>query len=120
MKAIKNRRAIIVGLFIFLGLVILIVTILTLGGQKKTFVRAIPIKAVFDDVSGLQIGNNVWLSGVKIGTIKRLNFTPNSEVEVTMNIDNRIAYLIHKDSKAKISSNGLMGNKIVVIFGGSS
>jgi phospholipid/cholesterol/gamma-HCH transport system substrate-binding protein len=119
MKAIKNKRAIIVGIFIFIGLVILIVTVFTLGGQKKTFVKAVPVKAVFDDVGGLQPGNNVWLSGVKIGTIKRLIFTRNTAVEVTMNIDDRVVPLIRKDSKAKISSNGLMGNKIVVIYGGT-
>ncbi len=119
MKAIKNKRAIIVGIFIFLGLVILIVTVFTLGGQKKTFVKVIHVKAVFEDVSGLQPGNNVWLTGVKIGTIKNLAFIRNTGVEVTMSIDDRIAPFIHKDSKAKISSNGLMGNKIVVIYGGT-
>jgi phospholipid/cholesterol/gamma-HCH transport system substrate-binding protein len=36
-----------------------------------------------------------------------------------MNIDERVAPLRHKDAKAKVSSNGLMGNKIVVIFGGT-
>ena len=119
MKAIKNKRAIIVGIFIFIGLVILIVTVFTLGGQKKTFARVVHVKTVFEDVSGLQPGNNVWLAGVKIGTIKNLAFIRNAGVEVTMSIDDRIAPFIHKDSKAKISSNGLMGNKIVVIYGGT-
>lgn len=119
MKAVKNKRAVTVGIFIFLGLVILVVTVFTLGGQKRTFARAVPLKTVFEDVGGLQVGNNVWLAGVKIGTVKQLRFVPNTGVEVTMNIDDRVAPLIHKDSKTKISSNGLMGNKIVVIFGGS-
>ncbi|HXL57694.1 MAG TPA: MlaD family protein, partial [Chitinophagaceae bacterium] len=60
-----------------------------------------------------------WLAGVKIGTIKKLSLIRDAGVEVTMNIDDRVAPLIHKDSKAKISSNGLMGNKIVVIYGGT-
>ena len=38
MKKLKNNRPIIVGIFVFLGLAILVITILTLGGQKKTFV----------------------------------------------------------------------------------
>lgn len=119
MKSVKNRRAITVGIFIFLGIVILIITIFTLGSQKKAFVKAVPVRAVFEDVSGLQIGNNVWLAGVKIGVIKKLNFVPDKGVEVTMNLDAHVAPLIHKDAKAKISSNGLMGNKIVVIYGGT-
>jgi len=119
MKAIKSKRSIIVGIFIFLGLIILIVTVFTLGGQKKTFAKAIQVKAVFEDVSGLQRGNNVWLAGVKIGTINKLAFIRDVGVEVTMNIDDRVVPFIHKDCKAKISSNGLMGNKIVVIYGGT-
>jgi phospholipid/cholesterol/gamma-HCH transport system substrate-binding protein len=119
MKAIKSKRATIVGIFIFLALAILVIAVFTLGGQKKTFVKVITVKAIFDDVSGLQNGNNVWLSGVKIGTIKKMTFTSDALVEVDMNIDERIARLIHKDAKAKVSSNGLMGNKIVVIFGGT-
>jgi phospholipid/cholesterol/gamma-HCH transport system substrate-binding protein len=119
MKAVRSKRAIIVGIFIFLALVILIVTVFTLGGQKNTFAKVVHVKAVFDDVSGLQAGNNVWLAGVKIGTIKKLSFIRDAGVEVTMNIDSRVAPLIHKDCKAKISSNGLMGNKIVVIYSGT-
>jgi len=119
MKVVKNKRAIIVGIFIFLGLVILIVTVFTLGGQKKTFAKAIQVRAVFEDVSGLQRGNNVWLAGVKIGTINKLAFIRDVGVEVTMNIDDRVAPFIHKNCKAKVSSNGLMGNKIVVIYGGT-
>jgi phospholipid/cholesterol/gamma-HCH transport system substrate-binding protein len=119
MKAIKNKRATIVGIFIFLALAILIVTVFTLGSQQKTFVKVITVKAIFDDVSGLQRGNNVWLSGVKIGTIRKLAFTSDAMVEVDMNIDERIAPLIHKDARAEVSSNGLMGNKIVVISGGT-
>jgi len=119
MKPIKHKRATIVGIFIFLAIVILIVAVFTLGSQKKTFVKVITVKAIFDDVSGLQTGNNVWLSGVKIGTVKKMTFTKDAMVEVDMHIDDRIAPLIHKDAKAKVSSNGLMGNKIIVIFGGS-
>ena len=119
MKSVKNKRAVTVGIFIFLGIVILIVGVFTLGGQKKTFVKAVPVKTVFEDVSGLQVGNNVWLSGVKIGVIKKLSFIPNTGVEVTMNLDAHVVPLIHKDSRTKISSNGLMGSKIVVIFGGT-
>jgi phospholipid/cholesterol/gamma-HCH transport system substrate-binding protein len=120
MKAIRPKRATIVGIFIFVALAILVVLVFTLGGQKKTFVKVVTVKTIFDDVSGLQTGNNVWLSGVKIGTIKRMTFTNNAMVEVDMNIDDRVAPLIHKDAKAKVSSNGLMGNKIVVIFGGTN
>ena len=119
MKSTNNKRAIIVGIFIFLGLAIFIITVLTLGSQHKTFEKSITIKAIFDDVNGLQKGNNIWFSGVKIGTIKKVSISGNAKVEVSMNIEEHSHQFIRKDAKAKISTDGLIGNKIVVIYGGS-
>lgn len=119
MKSTSNKRAIIVGIFIFLGLAIFIITILTLGSQKKTFQKSITIKAIFNDVNGLQKGNNIWFSGVKIGTIKKIVLLGNAKVEADMNIEEHSHQFIRKDAKAKISSDGLIGNKIIVIYGGS-
>ena len=116
----KNRRPVIVGIFILLGLAILVVTIFTLGGQKKTFVKSITIHAIFNDVGGLIKGGNIWFSGVKVGTVKSINFYGNSQVEVAMSIEKSVQSHIHKDAKAKISSDGFIGNKIIVIYGGDS
>ncbi|WP_255066544.1 MlaD family protein [Lacihabitans sp. LS3-19] len=115
----KNKRTVIVGIFIFIGLIIFAITILTLGGQKKTFVKSFPIHAIFNDVNGLLDGGNVWFSGVKVGTVKKIAFHGDSDVEVTMNIDLNAESHIHKDAKAKIGSDGLIGNKIVIIYGGT-
>jgi len=120
MSTIKNNRPVIVGIFILIGLAILVVTIFTLGGQKKTFVKSFTIHAVFNDVGGLLKGGNVWFSGVKIGTVKKISFHGSSQVEVTMSIEDEAQPHIYKDAMAKIGSDGLIGNKIVVIYGGDS
>lgn len=120
MTGTNNKHSVMVGVFILLGLAILVVTIFTLGGQKKTFVKSFTIRAVFDDVSGLLRGGNVWFSGVKVGTVKSINFQENSQVEVTMSIENDVQSHLHKNMKARIGSDGLIGNKIVVIYGGDS
>jgi phospholipid/cholesterol/gamma-HCH transport system substrate-binding protein len=116
MSTIINKRQIIVGIFILLGITILIVTIFTLGGQKKTFVKSIKINAVFDNVGGLIKGGNIWFSGVKIGTVKSIGFYGDSKVIVTMSIDKIVQPHIHKDAFAKIGSDGLIGNKIIIIY----
>jgi phospholipid/cholesterol/gamma-HCH transport system substrate-binding protein len=53
MEKADSRRAITVGIFLALGLIIFIVGVFTLGGQSKTFSKSIHISAVFDDVAGL-------------------------------------------------------------------
>lgn len=114
-----NRRAIIVGIFLALGLILFVVGVLTLGGNQKTFVKKIHISSVFDDVAGLKKGNNVWFSGVPIGTISSIRFTGPSQVDVSMSIAQESQQYIHRNANARISSDGLIGNKIIVIDGGS-
>ena len=120
MKTANNyKRGIIVGIFIFLGIIIFVGAILTLGGQQKTFQKSVTVKAFFSDVEGLQKGNNVWFSGVKIGTVKKISFKGSSQVEVDLNIQESSKEYIRSDAKAKISSDGFIGSKIVVLYGGT-
>lgn len=119
MQATDNRRQITVGIFLIVGLLIFIIGVFTLGSQKKAFIKSITLNVVFDDIQGLKTGNNVWFSGVKIGTIKKIQFYGTSQVQVFVNIEEEAHKYIHKDASASISSDGLIGNKIIVITGGS-
>ncbi len=119
MSAEKNKRTVIVGLFVTIGLLILIVGVFTLGGQKKAFAPSIDIQAVFDNVNGLQKGDNVWFSGVKVGVVKSIEFNGSSQIRVIMHIERKAREFIRKDAKAKVGAEGFIGNKLVVIYGGS-
>jgi phospholipid/cholesterol/gamma-HCH transport system substrate-binding protein len=119
MKTANAKRAVTVGIFVFLGIVIFILGILILGGQQRTFEKKIKLRAFFSNVGGLQKGNNVWFSGVKIGTVDKIEFKSNSQVEVIMKVEQEIQRYIRRNAKARISSEGLIGNKIVEIYGGS-
>ena len=119
MSEVNIRKRLAVGIFISIGLAILLVTIFTIGGQHKTFVKMFRLQVIFDDVQGLQSGNNIWLSGMKVGTVGKIAFYGNSQVEVILNIEEKAQPHIRKDSRARISTDGLVGNKIVIIDGGS-
>ena len=119
MGTAENKRTVVVGIFVLLAILIFVAGIFVLGGQQKRFVQSISIKALFDDVAGLKPGNNVWFSGVKIGTVKTIQFSGASQVEITMNIEEKTQRYIRKDARVRISSESFIGNKIIVIFGGS-
>ena len=119
MDAEENKRSITVGVFVLLGVAVFVIGVLTLGGQQKTFVKSIHISSIFNDVSGLKKGNNVWFSGVKVGTIKNITFTGPGQVDVVMSVDASTQQYIHRNAGVRISSDGLIGNKIIVIDGGS-
>ncbi len=116
----SNIRAVIVGIFVLIGIAIFIVTILTLGSQRKTFDKFITIKSFFDNVNGLQKGNNVWFSGVKVGIIKNVALQSSGKVEVDINIEDQSVAYIPRDVRAKLSTDGLIGNKIIEIYGGTA
>ncbi|MDP3432627.1 MAG: MlaD family protein [Bacteroidota bacterium] len=119
MNESPNKRAVIVGIFVFIGLIFFLAGILIVGNLRETFNRKMELVSLFDDISGLQPGNNIWFSGVKIGTVSSLNFHGKSQVEVNMNVAISAQKYIRKDAKVKISNDGLIGNKILVIYGGT-
>jgi phospholipid/cholesterol/gamma-HCH transport system substrate-binding protein len=116
----KNKRNILVGLFIIVGIIFLLAGILMIGNIHETFTKKLKITTLFEDVNGLQVGNNIWFSGVKIGIVKKLRFYGKSQVEVTMKIDINSQQYIRKDAYVKIGTDGLIGNKILIIYGGTS
>ncbi len=119
MKAEESKRFVIVSIFITVALVIMALGIFTLGGQQKRFGKSVEVKAIFDNVSGLKQGNNVWFSGVKIGTVKSIVLYNQSQVLVTMNIEEESQKYIRKDALARLGSESMIGNKMVEIVGGT-
>lgn len=119
MKA-EYKRNIKVGMFVSIGILILIAAVILVGNINDTFSSKMKIVSVFGDVKGLKEGDNVWFSGVKIGTVYTLEFLENSQVKITMNIDKETRKIIHKDANIKLGTNGLIGNKILIIYGGTS
>lgn len=119
MDKADNRKAVITGIFLSLGLIVFVLGVFTLGGSQKSFSKNIHVHAIFKDVNGLKPGNNVWFSGVKVGTISEMHFNGPSQVEVKLSVDESAQQFIHHDAQVRISSDGLIGNKIIVIEGGS-
>lgn len=120
MKDTSNRQAIIVGFFVFLGISFLLAGILMVGNLHETFKKKMELVSLFEDVSGLQKGNNVWFSGVKIGVVSGIRFFGKSQVAVSLKIETKIQQYIRKDALVKIATDGLIGNKILIIYGGTS
>jgi phospholipid/cholesterol/gamma-HCH transport system substrate-binding protein len=107
------------GIFVAIGLAIFILAIYTLGTNQRLFGTGFRLRTVFHNVSGLQVGNNVRFSGINVGVVKSINIISDSLVSVEMVIDGEVRKFIKKDSKAVISSDGLMGNKLINILPGS-
>lgn len=107
------------GLFISVGMLVFIVGIYFIGEGQQLFRSTFRISGVFKDVAGLQAGNNVRLSGVNVGTVDLIRIESDSTIRVEILIDEDTRMFIKKDASATIGSEGLMGNKVLIITPGT-
>lgn len=119
MSTNERKRSLTVGLFVLLGLIILVAGILVLGTQQNKFSKNLVVTTYFHDVKGLKVGNNVWFSGVKVGIVKEIKFQSIDEVKVVLHIEEKSSRFIRQDAVAKLGSDGLIGNAIVNLVGGT-
>ncbi|KAF0151979.1 MAG: ABC transport system substrate-binding protein [Ignavibacteria bacterium] len=118
LKQLEGAR---LGIFIFLGTVLLVMSIFLLGSKEKLFTSTIEIKTYFDQIEGLKPGAPVRLSGYNVGSVQSISLESGSlgRVEVILNIDDELKKFIRLDSRAAIETEGLVGKKIVTISPGS-
>jgi phospholipid/cholesterol/gamma-HCH transport system substrate-binding protein len=107
------------GIFISVGIAVFIAAIYFIGEKQQLFRSTFRLSGVFADVAGLQAGNNVRLSGINVGTIENIVMISDTSVRVEILVDESIRKFIKKDAIAIIGSEGLMGNKILIINPGT-
>ncbi len=108
------------GLFIALGIVFFAFVVYFLGKERNLFGSTMKVYAVFSDVKGLQVGNNVRFSGINIGVISDIEIITDTTVRVELSINNDLQQFIKETSHASIGTEGLMGNKLVLIAPGKN
>ena len=118
MRNSKGINVILTGIFVIAGIAILLAGVFIIGGKDKSFKKTALANAVFTDVNGLAKGSNVWYAGVKIGVVKKVSFVEHG-VLVSFSIEEDVQQKIRKDTKVKLSTDGLIGNKILVLYGGT-
>ena len=105
-----------VGVTVLLGL---IVFLWVLGWAKSFSLSSSDnlVKVKFSNVSGLEIGNNVTVNGVRKGHVKDF-IIEGSNVIVTLSISNEIQ--LKKDARFSLESTDLMGGRKIEVNPGSS
>lgn len=114
----RNPRAteIKVGITVLMGL---LVFIWVLGWAKNFTLTSSDnqVKVRFNKVSGLEIGHNVTVNGVKKGHVEDF-FIQGSFVIVTLRISNDIS--LKKDAEFSLESTDLMGGRKIEVYPGIS
>jgi phospholipid/cholesterol/gamma-HCH transport system substrate-binding protein len=118
----KKTSTVKIGIFIFLGIVILVIGIFLVGDKDALFSSTFKVRAFFNDIQGLRSGATVRLSGIDVGSVESVKIVSDTtgRVEVIMSIREDVKQFIRTDTRASIETEGLVGNKVVVLQIGSS
>jgi phospholipid/cholesterol/gamma-HCH transport system substrate-binding protein len=108
------------GLFVAGGLALFVIAIFIIGKQKNLFNPVFKLTSTFYNISGLQVGNNIRFSGINVGTVDNIRIINDSTVRVDMLIRKEIKQFIKSDCEVTIGSEGLIGDRLIVITQGSS
>lgn len=76
------------------------------------------IHAYFERADGLTPGNSVYINGVRVGSVKRIELLRGDSVEVTMSFD--LGVEIPRNSVAYLESTGLLDEKAIIVERGDA
>jgi phospholipid/cholesterol/gamma-HCH transport system substrate-binding protein len=77
------------------------------------------VTAKFNRADGINVGTDVRLSGIKVGTVSRMALDPMTyNAVLTLALESNVK--LPDDSSARITSDGLLGNQYVSIEPGGS
>ena len=110
-----------IGAFILVALGVFLAIVYLLGARARYFESKYDLLAEFTEVGGLIEGATVRLAGVQIGRVTSVVLPPQpgGKVRVTMTVARRFQDRIRRNSEARISTQGMLGDKIVEITIGS-
>lgn len=103
------------GVFVIAGLSFLILLLYVIGKNQNLFGKTFVLKARFENVHGLMRGNNIRFGGMDAGTVGSVDVLNDTTFEVTLLVKTKFKKYIHKNATLNITTDGLMGNKLINI-----
>ncbi len=109
-----------VGMFVSLGVFLIMVTILVLGSAQSLFSRKDHFKSHLNSVDGLIVGAKVIVAGVPVGVIENIRFDKVlKNIEINFSVSKEGTDWIHQGASLEIATQGVLGDKYLNIEGGN-
>lgn len=119
----QARRNTTVGIFVLLGLLLAGTTIFLIGDERRFFSARKIYRTSFADVGGLKAGAPVRMGGIDIGQVKEVGYDKKAPTDTTVYVTFDVVASeigrIRTDSHTRISTKGLLGDKLVEVTRGS-
>jgi phospholipid/cholesterol/gamma-HCH transport system substrate-binding protein len=113
-----------VGLVVLVAAGIIGIAIYKLGQSANLFSKRYELIAYLADANGLREGGSVMVAGQLAGSVKKIEFLPVDEdttrnLRLTLAVDANVREQIRRDSKGKLRTMGLLGDKVFDITPGT-
>jgi phospholipid/cholesterol/gamma-HCH transport system substrate-binding protein len=113
-----------VGLVIAVAVAVLGVAIYKLGQSANLFAKRYELIAYLPDANGLREGGSVMVAGQLAGTVTKIEFLPvdtdtTRNLKLTLAVDATVRDQIRRDSRGKLRTLGLLGDKVFDITPGT-
>lgn len=103
-----------VGIFVTLGVGLVMVAILMLGGVSNWLTTRVQYHSYYDNVDGLIPGSKVVLNGIRIGTVETVEFdSSRRQIAVHIEILEKYSEWMRMDTLAEVQTQGVLGDKYV-------
>lgn len=113
---VTNAQKIKLGIFVLLTALTLVVSLYFIGKKQNLLGNTFRITGVFNNISGLKLGNNVRYAGINVGTVRNIVMLNDTTICVDMVMQADILRHIRKNARAAVGSDGLVGSMVVNIF----
>lgn len=109
------------GLLVFVSTVLFVVMLFAVTNRSALLADSFTVEAGFDEVGGLRAGMPVLYRGIAVGNVEDVDLPaePGAPVVVTLTVREDTRHLIRTDTRARIQTEGVVGDLIVVLSGGS-
>ncbi len=111
----QTSNTIRLGIFVTIAISLFIAAIYYIGNRQNLFGTSFRITTVFNNINGLQTGNNVRYNGINVGSVEAIFIESDSTVRVNLALQEEMKNFIKSDATATIGSDGLVGNMLVNI-----
>jgi len=110
-----------VGIFVILGTVLFALAIFLIGNQHNFFVKHVELYTEFKNLNGLAQGAKVRVAGFDAGEVTGIGVpgSPSAGFRLKLELNTQVAGLVRTDSVATIATEGVVGDKFVLIGPGS-
>lgn len=117
----SRKQLLMTGLFLVIGISVILMTILMLGGDKKLFQKTASLYVEFDSIQGLGSGAVVSLAGLQIGNVSNFEFVPDTnKIKVTLSVADEHLKKLTIGTLAEIRTQGALGDKYIYVTPGKS